>query len=179
MGPPLEISASANVSGNSALPPMTHATRTNTYNALTIGSLNVGGVESTPKCFRHLLWGFKPLPHSLSLQEFRPSSTSSLRDHERVAMFWGYHLLVSAPSKKEGVALLIHTSISPQRPAMREHIAGRLISASIPLHSDPSMTPVQVASSYGPHSASGRRPCESLLSQLARECAITLGDYNG
>ena len=170
--------ASANVSGNSALPPMTHAARTQTYNTLTLGSLNVGGVEITPNRFCHLLSGFKPLPHSLSLQEFRPSSTSSLRDHERVAMFWGYHLLVSAPSKKEGVALLIHTSISPHRPAMREHIAGRLISASIPLHSDPSMPPIQVASFYGPHTASGRRLCESPLSQLARECAITLGDYN-
>ena len=170
--------ASVNVSGNSALPRMTHAARTQTYNTLTFGSLNVGGVEITPNRFYHLLSGFKPLPQSLSLQEFRPSSTSSLRDHERVAMFWGYHLLVSAPTKKEGVALLIHTSISPHRPAMREHIAGRLIPASIPLHSDPSMPPFQVASFYGPYSASGRRLCESPLSQLARECAIPLRDYN-
>ena len=124
---------SANVSGNSALPPMTHAARTQTYNTLTFGSLNVGAVEIIPNRFCHLLSGFKALPYCLSLQELGPSSTSSLRDHEEVAMFLGYHLLVSVPSKKEGVALLIHTSISPHRPAMREHIAGRLISASIPL----------------------------------------------
>ena len=158
--------------------PHTPHARTHTYDTLTFGSLNVGGVEVTPNRLCHILSGFKPLPHTLSLQEFRPSSTSSLRDHERVAMYWGYHLLASSPSSKEGVALLIHTSIAPAPPAIRVHIPGRLISASISLHSDPSMPSLSIASFYGPHTAAARLPCEKALTGLSQERAIILGDYN-
>ena len=94
--------------------PHTPHARTLTYDTLTFGSLNVGGVEVTPNRLCHILSGFTPLPHTLSLHEFRPSSTSTLRDHERVAMYWGYHLHASSPTSKEGVALLIHTILLHQ-----------------------------------------------------------------
>ena len=152
--------------------------RTLTYDTLTFGSLNVGGVEVTPNRLCHILSGFTPLPHTLSLQEFRPSSTSTLRDHERVAMYWGYHLHASSPTSKEGVALLIHTSIAPAPPPIRVHIPGRLISASISLHSDPSMPSLSIASYYGPHTAAARLLCEKALAGLSQECAVILGDYN-
>ena len=161
----------------SLLPFSTHLTRTLTHSTLTFGALNVGGVEITPNRLCHLLAGFNPLPHTLSLQEFRPSALSSLRDHERVAMYWGYHLLQSSPSTA-GVALLVHTSIAPHKPAMKTIIAGRLISTSLHLHNDPSMPPITVASFYGPHTSKERLPCEEHLDRLARECAIILGDYN-
>ena len=58
-------------------PTPTHARRSAMYDTLTFASLNVGGVE---------LHGFRLLPHTLSLQEFRPSSSSHITDHKRVAM---------------------------------------------------------------------------------------------
>ena len=81
-----------------------------TYPTLTFAQLNVGGMEITPNRLCHILSGFLPQPHTISLQEFRPSSTSHIRQHQRVAKYWGYHLLHSTPSRKEGVALLVHTS---------------------------------------------------------------------
>ena len=159
-------------------PTTTHLTRTLTNPTLTFGALNVGGVEITPNRLCHLLAGFHPLPHTLSLQDFRPSASSSLRDHERVAMYWGYHLLHSSPSRKAGVALLVHTSIAPHRHTMKTIIDGRLVTTSLQLHNDPSMPPVTVASFYGPHTSRERSSCEKHLDRLARECAIILGDYN-
>ena len=93
-------------------------------------------------------------------------------------MYWGYHLHASSPTSKEGVALLIHTSIAPAPPPIRVHIPGRLISASISLHSDPSMPSLSIASYYGPHTAAARLLCEKALAGLSQECAIILGDYN-
>ena len=108
-----------------------------THSTLTFGALNVGGVEITSNRLCHLLPAFHPLPHTLSLQEFRPSDLSSLRDDERPAMYWGYYLLQSSPSTKAYVALLVHTSIAPHKPAIKTIIDGRLISSSLHLHNDP------------------------------------------
>ena len=66
------------------------------YDSLSFGTLNVGGTEKTPNRLCHLLSGFRPLPHALALQEYRPCSTSYPTDHERVARFWGYHMVISA-----------------------------------------------------------------------------------
>ena len=112
-------------------PDPTSSARPQTYPTLTYSSLNVGGVEITRNRLCHLLGGYQQLPHTISLQEYRPSSLSTTRDHERVARYWGYHLLISSPSSKEGVALLIHTSIAPTAPVMKVHIPGRLISAQL------------------------------------------------
>ena len=46
----------------------------------------------------YLLSGFYPRLHTISLQQFRPSSTSHPTQHMRVARYLGYHLLYSAPS---------------------------------------------------------------------------------
>ena len=92
-------------------------------------------------------------------------------------MYWGYHLHASSTSSKEGVALLIHTSIAPAPPAIRVHIPGRLISASISLNGDPSMPSLSIASFYGRHTAAARLPCEKVLARLSQECAIILGEY--
>ena len=56
-------------------------------------SLNVGGPDITPNRFCHLLSGFQPPPHTICLQEFKPSPTAHIRDFERVALHWGFNLL--------------------------------------------------------------------------------------
>ena len=157
----------------------TAGARVPTHDTLTYSSLNVGGVEITPDRLCHLLGGYGTLPHVLSLQEYRPSSLSTTRDHVRVALYWGYHMLLSSPSSKEGVALLIHTSISPCEPTPTVHLPGRLISTQVALHTDPLMPPVTVCSFYGPHTARERLQCEKVLAPLLQKCSIILGDYNG
>ena len=84
--------------------------------ALMHASLNVGGPDITPNRFCHLLSGFQPLPHTICIQEFKPWATAHIRDFECVALHWGFHLLHSSPSSKNGVAILVHTSISPKPP---------------------------------------------------------------
>ena len=159
-------------------PPDPHTLVKQTYPTLTFAQLNVGGVEITPNRLCHILSGFLPQPHTISLQEFRPSSTSHIRQHQRVAKYWGYHLLHSTPSRKEGVALLVHTSISPVQPHIHVHIPGRFISTTLPLHENPLMPPVRVASFYGPHTLKEKHTTEPHLEKCLRECAIILGDYN-
>ena len=150
-----------------------------THDTLTYSSLNVGGVEITPNRLCHLLGGYGTLPHVLSLQEYGLSSLSTTRDHERVALYLGYHMLLSSPSSKEGVALMIHTSISPGKPTPTVHLPGRLISTQVALHTDPLMPPVTVCSFYGPHTARERLQCEKVLAPLLQKCSIIPGDYNG
>ena len=89
-----------------------------TGDSLAHASLNVGGPEITPNRLCHLLNGFTTAPHTISLQEFKPTTKHHIKEYERVAMFWKYHLLYSAPTTKNGVALLVHTSISPAPPTL-------------------------------------------------------------
>ena len=149
-----------------------------THDTLNYSSLNVGGVEITPNRLCHLLGGYGTFPHVLSLHEYRPCSLSTNSDHERVALYWGYHMLLSSPSSKMGVALLIHTSISPGKSTPTVHLPGRLISTKVALHTDPLMPPVTVCSFYGPHTARKRLQCEQVLAPLLQKCSIILGDYN-
>ena len=93
-------------------------------------------------------------------------------------MFWKYHLLSSSPKSKNGVALLIHTSVSPSQPALTVHVPGILISTQLHLHPDPLIPPLRIASYYGPHSIKDKRLCEPALGSLLREACIILGDYN-
>ena len=155
----------------------THA-RTPTYDTLTFSALNVGGVDIAPNRFCHLLAGYTRLPHTISLGEFCPSTASHLRDHEQVARYPGYHLLASSPDTRAGVALLIHTSIAPAKPRQRTHIPGRLVSCRLPLHTDPLMPHVTVASYYGPDTAKKQITCERHLDPLLKECSIVLRNSN-
>ena len=164
-------SADADRQGPVMSPNPTHP-RTPTYDKLTFSALNVGGVGITPNRFCHLLAGYKGLPHTNPLSEFRPCTTSHLRDHEGVARYWGYNLLASSPQTRAGVALLVHTSVAPAKPHQRTHIPRRLISCRLPLYTDPLMPHVTIASYYGPHT------CERHLDLLLKECSIVLGDYN-
>ena len=93
-------------------------------------------------------------------------------------IFWKYHLLSSAPNRKNGVALLVHTSISPAPPTLTVHIPGTLISTQLQLHPNCLMPPLRIASYYGPHSIREKRECEPVLDSLLREACIILGDYN-
>ena len=95
-----------------------------------------------------------------------------------MARYWGYHLLASSPDTRAGVALLIHTFIAPAKSRQRTHIPGRLVSCRLPLHTDPLMPDVTVASYYGPHTAKERITCEGHLDPLLKECFIVLQDYN-
>ena len=95
-----------------------------------------------------------------------------------MAMFWKYHQLYSAPTTHNGVALLVHTSISPAPPTLTVHIPGTLISSQLKPHPNPLMPPQMIASYYGPHSIRERRECEPVLDSLLREACIILGDYN-
>ena len=131
------------------------------YDTLTYSSLNIGSVDLTANWFCHVLHGFSPLPHVLALQEFRPSQNTHVTDMRRVALHWGYHLIYSSPTSKDGVALLIHTSLMPKCPAHTVHVPGSLISVSLSLHHDPLIPPVRVASFYGPHTMRRKRPCEA------------------
>ena len=149
-----------------------------TYDSLSFGTLNVGGTEITPNRLCHLLSGFRPLPHALALQEYRPCSTSHPTDHERVARFWGYHMVISAPTSMDDVALLVHTSISPQKPLPTVHIPEILISVELSLHTDPSVPAVRVASFYGPHRIKDKHTCEPVLDPLLSRNFILLGDLN-
>ena len=90
----------------------------------------------------------------------------------------GYHLLASSPDTRAGVALLIHTFIAPAKPHQRTHIPGRLISCRLPLHTDPLMPHVTIASYYRPHTAKERLTCERHVDPLRKECSIVLRDYN-
>ena len=142
-------------------------------------ALNVGGVEITPNRLCHLLAGFRKMPHTISLSEFRRTTGCHLQDHASVARYWGYHLLSSSPDTNAGVALLVCTSISPNKPSLRIHIPGRLIFCQLSLQTDPLLPRVTVASFYGPHTSRERVLCEKHLDPLTRECVILLGDYNG
>ena len=95
-----------------------------------------------------------------------------------MAMFWQYHLLYSAPTTKNGVALLVHTFIPPAPPTLTVHIPGTLISTQLQLHPNPLMPPLRIASYYSPHSIREKRECEPVLDSLLREACIILGDYN-
>ena len=77
--------------------------------------LNVGGPEISPNRLCHLLNGFATAPHTISLQEFRPTAKHHIREHERVAMLCKYHLLYSARTRKMGLHSL-YTPPSPQHP---------------------------------------------------------------
>ena len=95
-----------------------------------------------------------------------------------MAMFWKYHLLYSAPTMKNGVALLVHTSISPAPPALTVHIPGTLISTQLQQHPNPLMPPLRIASYYRAHSIREKCECEPVFDSLLREACIILGDYN-
>ena len=96
-----------------------------------------------------------------------------------MAKVWKYHLLYSAPTTKNGVALLLHTSISPAPRTLTVHIPGTLISTQLQLHPNPLMPPLRIASYYGLHSIREKRECEPVLDSLLREACCILGDYNG
>ena len=86
---------------------------------------------------------------------------------------------MSSPSSKEGVALLVHTSVAPTAPAMKVHSPGRLISVQLPLLSDPLLPEVLVWLFYGPNSSKERPLCEKALAPVLQTCWIILEDYNG
>ena len=150
-----------------------------TGDLLSHASLNVGGPEITPNRLCHLLSGFPTLPRTLCLQEFKPTSAHHSKDYERVALHWNYHLLYDSPTSKNGVAILVHTSISPKPPPLQVHIPGILVSTQLHLHPNPLMPPVRIASFYGPHKIGDKRPCEPIIDSLLRENIILLGDFNG
>ena len=141
-------------------------------------SLNVGGPEITPKRLCHLLNGFTTAPHTIGLQDFKPTTKHHIKEYERVAIFLKYHLLYGAPTTKNGVALLVHTSISPAPRTLTVHIPGTLISTQLQLHPNPLMPPLRIASYYGPDSIREQRECEPVLDSLLREACIILDDYN-
>ena len=149
-----------------------------TGDSLAHASLNVVGREITPNRLCHLLKGFTGAPHTISLQEFKPTTKHHIKKYEQVATFWKYHLLYSAPTTKNGVALLVHTSISPAPLTLTVHIPGTLISTQLQLHPNPLMPPLRIASYYDPHSIREKRECEPVLDSLLREACIILGDYN-
>ena len=139
---------------------------------------NVGGHEITPHRLCHVLAAFDPLPH-ISLQEFQPASSYHVRDFEGVALNWGFHLLHSSPSTKNGVALLVHSSISPKVPPLKVHIPGTLISTELRLHPNPLVPPIHVASFYRPHTIKEKRLCEPILDRLLQGSYLIMGDFNG
>ena len=149
-----------------------------TGHLLSHASLNVGGPEITPNRLCHLLSGFSTLPHTLCLKEFKPTSAHHSKDYERVALHWNYHLLYDSPTSKNGVAILVHTSISPKPPPLKVHIPGILVSTQLHLHPNPLMPPVRIASFYGPHKIGDKRPCEPIIDSLPRDSIILLGDFN-
>ena len=142
-------------------------------------SLNVGGPDITPNRFCHLLSGFQPLPHTICLQEFKPSPIAHIRDFERVALHWGFHLLHSSPSSKNGVAIVVHTSISPKPPPLHVHIPAVLVSVECHLHTKPLVPPMHLASFYGLHTLKEKRVCEPYLDAMIRDSYLIMGDYNG
>ena len=166
-------------SADLAMPGVSPPTRTLTYDTLSFASFNVGGVEIMPNRLCHILTGFSTLPHTLSLQEFRPSALSHITDYCTVARFSGYHLVSSSPSSKDGVALLVHTSIAPTCPKPTVHILGKLISVQLSLHHSPLSPHVRVASFYGPHTIRDKHAIEPVLDTPLKDNCILLGDYNG
>ena len=150
-----------------------------TGDVLTHASYNPGGQEITPNRLCHALAAFDPLSHTISLQEFKPASSYHVRDVERVALHWGFHLLHSSTTTKNGVALLIHSSISPKAPPLKVHIPGTLISTELRLHPDPLVPPIHVASFYGPHTRKEKRLCKRILDRLLQDSYLVIGDFNG
>ena len=161
-----------------ARPPDPTDIRSPKTDTLTFSVLNVGGFEITPNMFSHLLAGYTRLPHTISPSEFRPCTTSHQGDHEQVARYWGYHLLVGSVHTRAGVALVVNTSVAAAKPHQRTHIPGKPMSCRLPLHTDPLMPDVTIVSYYGPHTAKERLTCEQHLDLLLKECSIVFGDYN-
>ena len=60
-----------------------------------VATYNIGGVDVTPGGFNRFMTRFKPLPHVLNLEEFRPSATSHVTDFQRLCRRWGYNLVSS------------------------------------------------------------------------------------
>ena len=56
----------------------------------------------------------------------------------------------SSPTSKNGVGLLIYTSISPNMPSLKIHIPCTLIYTQLHLHPAPQMPPISITSYYGP-----------------------------
>ena len=96
-----------------------------------------------------------------------------------MALHWNYHLPYDSPTSKNGVAILVHTSISSKPPPPKVHIPGILVSTQLHLHPNPLMPPVRIASFYGPHEIGDKRICEPIIDSLLRENIILLGDFNG
>ena len=140
---------------------------------------NLGGPEITPNRLCHALDAFDPLPDTISLQEFKPVSSYHVCYFERVGLNWGFHLLHSSPTTQNGVALLIHSSISPKAPPLKVHIPGTLISTEVRLQPWPLVPPVHVASFYGPHTIKEKRLCEPILDRLVQDSYLVMGEVHG
>ena len=154
-----------------------HVARTG--DVLTHASYNLGGPETTPNRLCHALAASNPLPHTISLQEFKSASSYHVPDFERVALHWGFHLLQSSPTTGNGVALLIHSSISPKAAPPKVHIPGTLISTDFRLQPDLLVPPIHMAPFYKPHSIKEKRQCELILDRLLEHSFLVMGDFNG
>ena len=126
-----------------------HTTLPPLYDQFSIATYNIGGVDLTPRPISPTV--FSPLPHVLNLQEFRPSATSHVSDLQRLCRRWGNHLMLSTGRGVWGVAIMIHTSLCPSLPAMKEYVHGHLISVDLPVHPDPLIGLVTFACYYDPH----------------------------
>ena len=107
------------------------------YDKFSVATYNIHGVDVTPDRFHQFMTGFNPLPQVLNLQEFRPSATSHVTDFQRLCRRWGYHLVSSTGRGVGAVAIMIHTSLCPSLPIMKEYVHGHLISVDLPVHPDP------------------------------------------
>ena len=148
------------------------------YDKFYVDTYNIGGVDVTPDRFHQFMTGFNPVPHVLNLQEFRPSATSHVTDFQRLCRRWGYHLVSSTGRGVGGVAIMIHTSLCPSLPVMKEYVHGHLISVDPPAHPDPLIGLVTFACYYGPHHKRTRAACIPHLHQILRRGPLLSGDYN-
>ena len=87
-------------------------------------------------------------------------------------------MLISAQTSRDGLALLIHTSISPLKPLPTVRIPGVLVSVELSLHTDPSVLAARVASFYSLHRIRDKHTCRPVLDPLLFRNLILLGDFN-
>ena len=77
-----------------------------------------------------------------------------------------------------GVAIMIHTSLCPSLPNMKEYVHGHLMSVALPIRPDPLIGLLRFAGYYGPHDKRIRATCIPHLHQRSRQGALVSGDYN-
>ena len=150
-----------------------------------IATYNVGG-NVTMSRFREILTAIKndlatatkSLPHVVIFSEFRVASSYANNQYELIVreMFDGeYHLLLSPPTMRGGVACLFSVDVAPRKPAVKVLIPGYVMSFKVFARPDLKMM-TTVVGVYVARKM--QQEIAEVLDPLIQDGCIVCGDFN-